>query len=216
MKMRARFIQPIAIVLIVGVLVACNAQPLRTTPSQPTTMPSPTTLSSPRPVSSPIARQEPTATPLPQPTPTELLPTPTQPLPRPSPQLSPTPVPPMPTATPTATATPLHPLSIVAMRKRAYPGSDLVIEQTLAPGSSYSRYIASYRSEGLKIYALLTVPNGEKPATGWPVIIFNHGYIPPTQYQTTERYVAYVDAGSLRHTRLHGGRFECRRNNEEV
>jgi dipeptidyl aminopeptidase/acylaminoacyl peptidase len=26
------------------------------------------------------------------------------------------------------------------------------------------------------------------------VIIFNHGYIPPQQYQTTERYVDYVDA----------------------
>jgi dipeptidyl aminopeptidase/acylaminoacyl peptidase len=25
------------------------------------------------------------------------------------------------------------------------------------------------------------------------VIIFNHGYIPPSQYRTTERYVAYVD-----------------------
>jgi len=33
-----------------------------------------------------------------------------------------------------------------------------------------------------------------KPATGWPVIIFNHGYIPPTVYRTTERYLAYVDA----------------------
>ncbi len=38
------------------------------------------------------------------------------------------------------------------------------------------------------------MPNGPKPATGWPVIIFNHGYIPPTVYRTTERYVAYVDA----------------------
>ena len=26
-----------------------------------------------------------------------------------------------------------------------------------------------------------------------PVIIFNHGYIPPDVYRTTERYVAYVD-----------------------
>ncbi len=30
--------------------------------------------------------------------------------------------------------------------------------------------------------------------SGWPAIIFNHGYIPPSQYRTTERYVAYVDA----------------------
>src|SRR5690606_7742844 len=76
------------------------------------------------------------------------------------------------------------------------PGSDLVIEQTLSPGSNYKRYIASYKSEGLKIYALLTVPNAPKPESGYPVIVFNHGYIPPTQYRTTERYIAYTDAFS--------------------
>jgi len=68
-----------------------------------------------------------------------------------------------------------------------------VIEQELDPGVGYSRYYVSYMSEGLKIYALMTVPNGEKPTTGWPVIIFNHGYIPPDVYVTTERYIAYVD-----------------------
>jgi dienelactone hydrolase len=99
---------------------------------------------------------------------------------------------PPPTATATATPTP-HPLTIQSMRERVYPGSDITIEETLQPGSNYSRYRVSYLSEGLKIYALLTVPNGEKPATGWPVIVFNHGFIPPTVYRTTERYVAYVD-----------------------
>jgi dipeptidyl aminopeptidase/acylaminoacyl peptidase len=79
------------------------------------------------------------------------------------------------------------------MRAREYPGSDIVIEEVLDPGVNYSRYYVSYLSEGLKIYALMTVPISEKPPTGWPVIIFNHGYIPPTVYRTTERYVAYVD-----------------------
>ena len=86
-----------------------------------------------------------------------------------------------------------HPLMIEVMRNRRYPGSEITIEQTLAAGSNYNRYIASYRSEGLKIYALLTIPRGARPASGWPVIVFNHGYIPPEQYRTTERYVAYVD-----------------------
>ncbi len=104
-----------------------------------------------------------------------------------------------PTATPTATATPtptptLHPLMISALRSREYLGSDIIIEETLEPGGNYNRYLASYQSDGLKIYALLTVPNGERPASGWPVIVFNHGYIPPAQYRPTERYVAYVDA----------------------
>jgi len=103
---------------------------------------------------------------------------------------------PTPTFTPTETPTPtltLHPLTIESMRQREYPGSDVIIEQVLEPGVNYQRYIVSYLSEGLKIYALLTVPDGERPPTGWPVIIFNHGFIPPTQYRTTERYVAYVD-----------------------
>ncbi|MCL4396621.1 MAG: alpha/beta fold hydrolase [Chloroflexi bacterium] len=105
-----------------------------------------------------------------------------------------------PSATPTATgvpsptAMPVDPLTIAYLRQRDYPGSDITIEQTLAPGSNYSQYIASYRSDGLRIYALLTVPKGVKPATGFPAIVFNHGYIPPQQYHTTERYVAYVDA----------------------
>jgi dipeptidyl aminopeptidase/acylaminoacyl peptidase len=84
-------------------------------------------------------------------------------------------------------------MSILAMRQTPYPGSDIVIEETLEPGPNYYRYIASYQSEGLKIYALLTIPYGEMPSTGWPAIVFNHGYIPPEVYRTTERYVAYVD-----------------------
>lgn len=39
----------------------------------------------------------------------------------------------------------------------------------------------------------MTVPNSPKPESGFPVIVFNHGYIPPREYKTTERYVAYVD-----------------------
>lgn len=95
-------------------------------------------------------------------------------------------------ATPTITSTP-HPLDIEFMRKAQYPGSELIIEETLAPGYNYDQFIASYLSEGLKIYALLTIPRGTEPETGFPAIIFNHGYIPPQEYRTTERYVAYVD-----------------------
>ncbi|MBV7332814.1 alpha/beta fold hydrolase [Chloroflexi bacterium TSY] len=86
-----------------------------------------------------------------------------------------------------------HPLAIERMRVEQYPGSPIVIEQTLDPGVNYDRYIASYRSDGNKIFALLTIPRGERPASGWPVVVFNHGYIPPEIYRTTERYVAYVD-----------------------
>ena len=151
----------------------------------------------------PAPRPEITATPQPASAASTLAPSPTLvPTDTPAPAATATPLPtatalpsPTPTLDPSPTPTPLpNPLSIVAMRQRQYPGSPVVIEQKLAPAASYNQYIASYQSEGLKIYALLTVPMGQKPATGWPVIVFNHGYIPPKIYRTTERYVAYVDA----------------------
>ncbi|TAK11743.1 MAG: alpha/beta fold hydrolase [Anaerolineae bacterium] len=103
---------------------------------------------------------------------------------------------PTPTVSPTATLTPtptLHPLSIEYLRDPTY-AAEIQIVETLERGANYERYYVSYESEGNTIYALLTIPDGEAPETGWPVIIFNHGYIPPDEYVTTERYIAYVDA----------------------
>lgn len=89
-----------------------------------------------------------------------------------------------------------HPLSIEALRIGEYPGSEITVHEKLTPGSNYQRYRVSYESEGNTIYALLTIPNGDTPNDGWPVIIFNHGYIPPAEYRTTEKYVAYTNAFS--------------------
>lgn len=85
-------------------------------------------------------------------------------------------------------------MSIPAAREKPYPGSALTVRQTLRAGSNYRRYVVSYLSDGLRINALLTVPNGTPPKGGWPAIVFNHGYIPPNVYRTTEKYVAYQDA----------------------
>ncbi len=134
----------------------------------------------------------PTGTPL---SPGVTAPLETRATPSPSPTASPRPSltpSPSPTLTPSITPTPPHPLNIEYLRQQEYPGSEFVIEETLANGANYYQYIVSYPSEGLKLRALLTVPFGETPPTGWPAIVFNHGYIPPDIYRTTERYVAYV------------------------
>ncbi len=119
------------------------------------------------------------------------IPTRTSPPPKPAstatPQPSATPI-----DTPTPTATPPHLLSIAYLQNQDYPSSELVVEEILLNGPNYFQRIVSYQSEGLKIRALLTVPFGETPENGWPVVIFNHGFIPPDVYRTTERYVAYV------------------------
>lgn len=91
-------------------------------------------------------------------------------------------------------STPYSGLQISAMRQKTYPGSAITIEQTLPNGNNYKQYLTSYQSEGNKIYALMTLPMGEKPKNGWPVIIFNHGYIAPKTYQTfpsSGQYASY-------------------------
>ena len=84
-------------------------------------------------------------------------------------------------------------MTIAAMRQGEYPGSEIIIDKELAQGINYRRYYAYYLSEGLKIYALLTIPDRQPPEGGFPAIVFNHGYIPPDVYRTTERYINYVD-----------------------
>jgi len=84
-------------------------------------------------------------------------------------------------------------LTIAYLRGLDIQGSEITYEQQLANGANYAQYIASYVSEGNRIYGLLTIPLGEMPAGGFKAIVFNHGYIPPHLYRTTERYVAYVD-----------------------
>lgn len=78
-----------------------------------------------------------------------------------------------------------HPLSRDAIAAKDYPASPITVEQDLGVNSGIHSYVVSYRSDGHKIRALLQVPSGQQPASGWPVIIFNHGYIPPTEYRTT-------------------------------
>lgn len=84
-------------------------------------------------------------------------------------------------------------ISVSFLRNRNYTGSKITIEETLANGTNYNRYIASYLSDGLKIYGLYTVPTGTPPSGGWPAIIFIHGYLDPVSYTPTARYVAYQD-----------------------
>jgi len=158
------------ILLLIGLLVACRpallAAPMDST-AQATSAP----------LESTVLAAGPTSEPLPI-----LLPTPT-----------PTPAPAAGPATAEAAFALGNELTIAALRQREIEGSPITIEQTLDSGVNYARYIASYRSEGNKIYGLLTVPFGDPPAGGFKAIVFNHGYIPPTLYRTTERYVAYVD-----------------------
>ncbi|OGH11338.1 MAG: hypothetical protein A2684_01975 [Candidatus Levybacteria bacterium RIFCSPHIGHO2_01_FULL_36_15b] len=83
-------------------------------------------------------------------------------------------------------------LTIPYLREKEYKSTLGNLEE-YSKNSNYTSYLASYNSEGLKINGLLTIPEGKSPKGGWPAIVFIHGYIPPTLYETTSRYADYVD-----------------------
>lgn len=84
-------------------------------------------------------------------------------------------------------------LTIQYLRAQEIAGSEISFEQELNSTFYYEQHLVSYRSEGNQIYGLLTVPRTEPPEGGFKAIVFSHGYIPPTLYVSTERYLAYVD-----------------------
>ncbi len=87
---------------------------------------------------------------------------------------------------------PFRELTIPFLRSREY--SSQVGELTqVSTNQNYTSFTTNYTSDGLNINALLTQPTGQMPDGGWPAIVFIHGYIPPTQYRTQEKYVEYVD-----------------------
>jgi dipeptidyl aminopeptidase/acylaminoacyl peptidase len=93
---------------------------------------------------------------------------------------------------PEPTPFPFAEMTVPYLRSRTYEstlGELIKIGET----STYTSHVTYYRSDGLRINGLLTIPKGEAPNGGWPAIVFVHGYIPPTQYKTTDNYVAYVD-----------------------
>lgn len=92
-----------------------------------------------------------------------------------------------------STSSPFYQITIPYLRSREYR-SKLGELKEYSSGINYTSYITSYKSDGFKINGLLTKPEGTEPKGGWPAIVFIHGYIPPTTYETTgEAYSEYVD-----------------------
>ncbi len=95
------------------------------------------------------------------------------------------------TATTTANQDPFASMTIPYLRSRTYSSALGELKQ-LVEYTTHTSYLTSYDSDGLRINGLLTIPTGKPPEGGWPAVVFIHGYIPPTQYRTEERYGEYV------------------------
>lgn len=64
--------------------------------------------------------------------------------------------------------------------------AQLTVERALSAGPSFSAYLISYQSAGLKLHAMVAVPTSEMPIDGYPLVIANHGFVPdPRKYGIT-------------------------------
>jgi len=114
-------------------------------------------------------------------------------LPSPSPTIGFTPAPtdtapPLPTPTPTPD--PYSGLYVDDLRARGYGGGEIALVQTLAVTRAFTRTLIAYPSDGLTIYGFMNTPRGTGP---FPVIIVNHGYLNPANYQTLTYMTRYTD-----------------------
>lgn len=81
-------------------------------------------------------------------------------------------------------------LTIPYLRSRKYESKLGELAQ-YEDNQNYTSYLTSYDSDGFKVNGLLTIP--KSGGTKHPAIVFVHGYIPPTIYKTTTRYIDHVD-----------------------
>src|SRR3989344_8042599 len=106
------------------------------------------------------------------------------------------------TKQPIPTPMPFFEMTIPGLRAREYESS-LGERALVSENSLYTSYLTSFDSDGLKVNGLLTIPVGDPSpqqnvgtqddSRKYPAIIFIHGYISPTLYQTTSQYADYVD-----------------------
>jgi dipeptidyl aminopeptidase/acylaminoacyl peptidase len=70
-------------------------------------------------------------------------------------------------------------LSLDWLASRTLNGSDLTLGRVLADEPTYTRYYVTYRSGSLRISGIMNIPKGRGP---FPLLILNHGFIPPRIY----------------------------------
>jgi len=77
-------------------------------------------------------------------------------------------------------------LFIENLKKFKFKNNTLTIERKVREYKEFTSYVAYYYSENLKLYTLIDIPNGNK--NKYPVVVVNHGHIPPDKYSTINSY----------------------------
>ena len=77
-----------------------------------------------------------------------------------------------------------HEYYIDTLRGQTLRGNNFSVGEKLETKSGYDKFAISYTSGDLTISGVMNVPRGTAPKGGFPVLILNHGLIPPPIYTT--------------------------------
>jgi len=92
----------------------------------------------------------------------------------------------------------MYPYTIAGLRERNFTGGEISLDVVMGLTDTYTKYLISYPSDGLRITGILQIPQGEVP---FPVIIMNHGYVNRSEYTsgdgTDRASVYFVERGYI-------------------
>ncbi len=81
-------------------------------------------------------------------------------------------------------------LAIESLRSRSYGGGAIKITRVVSSGDAFKRVLFEYPSEGLRITGMMNIPRGVGP---FPVVILDHGYFKPAEYNTGDGTIRAAD-----------------------
>jgi uncharacterized protein len=82
-------------------------------------------------------------------------------------------------------------LTVEALSSREYNGGVIKTERTMATFPSFTRYLISWDSDGLRQYGFANIPKGKQKRA---VVMVLHGYVNPSTYSLTTYTTRYADA----------------------
>lgn len=68
-------------------------------------------------------------------------------------------------------------LAIDELRRRTYGSEFIWLQELPNANSKFSSHLASYISDGLRVYARIDIPSKAAPKQGYPVVLFSHGWV---------------------------------------
>lgn len=66
---------------------------------------------------------------------------------------------------------------IESLRQNPPKGKNFKIVEILESNSVYQKFLVTYEADGLTLTAVMTIPRLDRPPSGWPILILNHGLI---------------------------------------